>query len=38
EHALSDAATMLHLKDLRGLLEQAVAIDAIVKPALRAAS
>ncbi|BDI33040.1 2-dehydro-3-deoxyphosphooctonate aldolase [Capsulimonas corticalis] len=37
EHALSDAATMLHLKDLRGLLEQAVAIDQIVKPALRAA-
>ena len=37
EHALSDAATMLNLKDLRGLLEQAVAIDKIVKPALRAA-
>ena len=31
ELALSDAATMLRLADLRGLLEQVVAIDAIVR-------
>jgi len=31
ENALSDAATMLNLDKLRGLLEQAVAIDKIVK-------
>lgn len=34
EHALSDAATMLRLTDLRPLLEQVVAIDKIVKTAL----
>jgi 2-dehydro-3-deoxyphosphooctonate aldolase (KDO 8-P synthase) len=31
EKALSDAATMLRLSDFRGLLQQAVAIDKIVK-------
>ena len=30
EKALSDAATMLPLSDLRGLLEMAVAIDGVV--------
>ena len=34
EKALSDAATMLLLADLRGLLETAVAIDTVVKPRL----
>ena len=34
EHAMSDAATMLPIENLRPLLEQAVAIDRIVKPAL----
>ena len=34
EHAMSDAATMLPIEKLRPLLEQAVAIDRIVKPAL----
>ena len=34
EKALSDAATMLQLANLRGLLEQAVAIDKIAKAAL----
>ena len=34
EKALSDAATMLPLADLRGLLQTAVAIDAIVKQVL----
>ena len=33
-HALSDAATMLPLDKLRGLLETAKAIDAVVKPGL----
>lgn len=33
-HALSDAATMLPLEKLRGLLETAKAIDAVVKPGL----
>jgi len=34
EHALSDAATMLRLTDLRPLLEQVMAIDKIVKATL----
>ena len=34
EKALSDAATMLPLADLRGLLTLAAAIDGLVKPAL----
>jgi 2-dehydro-3-deoxyphosphooctonate aldolase (KDO 8-P synthase) len=38
EKALSDAATMLRLADLRSLLEQAVAIDRIAKSSLPGAA